>query len=45
MRELNVEAPAKISAENASANVCRIARADDRSASWCDDPIVAVIHG
>ncbi len=34
-----------MSAGNASANVCRIERADARSASARDDPINAVIHG
>ena len=45
MREVNVVAGRARSAGKASANVCRIARADERIASARDEPIVAVIHG
>ena len=45
MREVNVVAGRARSAGKASANVCRIARADERIASARDEPIVAVIQG
>ena len=43
--ELYVVAPSRMLAGNASANVCRIDRADARRASARAHPIVAVIHG
>ena len=43
--ELHVVAPSRMLAGNASANVCRIDRADARSASPRAHPIVAEIHG
>ena len=43
--ELYVVAPSRMLAGNASANVCRIDRADARRASPRAHPIVAVIHG
>ena len=42
---MNVVAGWRMSAGNASANVCRIDRADARRASSRAQPIVAVIHG
>jgi hypothetical protein len=45
MREVNVLAGRARSSGNASANVWRIARAEERIASARDEPIVAVIQG
>ena len=43
--EVYVVAPSAMLAGNANAKVCRIDRADARSASAREHPIVAVIHG